>query len=59
MNVKDINVGDHVGIGYYMDSCLDCNFCKTDEEPLCDKGTVIEKMYIDCLKKLHYKNVRA
>ena len=40
-----------------MDSCLDCNFCKTDEEPLCDKGTVIEKIYIDCLKKDYIKKM--
>ena len=27
-NVKDIDVGDHVGIGYYIDSCLDCEYCE-------------------------------
>ena len=35
-------MGDHVGIGYYMDTCLECDFCKSDEEPLCDKGTYLK-----------------
>ena len=37
-------MGDHVGIGYYMDSCLECNFCKSDEEPLCEKGTKLNTL---------------
>ena len=38
-NVKDVQVGDHVGIGYFIDSCLACQYCKADEETLCEKGT--------------------
>ena len=36
-NVKDVKIGDHVGVGYYMDSCLECDFCKKGEEINCDK----------------------
>ena len=37
-NVKDIQVGDHVGIGYFVDSCLECYYCKNDEENNCING---------------------
>ena len=29
---KDVTVGDHVGVGYFIDSCLKCEYCH--------KGTV-------------------
>jgi uncharacterized zinc-type alcohol dehydrogenase-like protein len=31
-------VGDHVGIGYYIDSCLTCDACSNNEENVCEKG---------------------
>ena len=37
-NVKDIQIGDHVGIGYYIDSCLTCEYCKSDDEVNCDNN---------------------
>ena len=35
--VQDIAVGDHVGIGYFIDSCLDCEYCLDDDETNCLK----------------------
>ena len=40
-NVKDINIGDHVGVGYFIDTCLNCEYCKNDQENNCIKGMVI------------------
>ena len=37
-NVKDVKVGDHVGVGYFVDACLTCNACKDDEENMCEAG---------------------
>ena len=37
-NVKDVKVGDHVGIGYFMDSCFECEYCEKDDEVNCLKG---------------------
>jgi alcohol dehydrogenase, propanol-preferring len=33
--VKDVEIGDHVGIKWINGSCLSCNFCQTSDEPLC------------------------
>ncbi|RVD84211.1 uncharacterized protein DFL_005973 [Arthrobotrys flagrans] len=33
--VTGIKVGDRVGVGAQSDSCLECNLCKTDNEPYC------------------------
>jgi len=37
-NVKDIKVGDHVGVGYFVDSCFNCDYCKDNDEINCIKG---------------------
>ena len=37
-NVKDLDVGDHVGVGYYIDSCLDCDYCNDGQENNCIQG---------------------
>ena len=29
--VADLSVGDHVGVGYFIDSCLECQFCKDNQ----------------------------
>jgi len=39
-NVKDVKVGDHVGIGWFIDSCLNCKLCDNGEEVLCLNGNV-------------------
>jgi hypothetical protein len=38
--VKDIKVGDLVGVGAQNDSCLECGQCKASKEPYCDNGIV-------------------
>ena len=35
--VTRVKVGDHVGVGCIVDSCLDCDACKRDEEQKCKK----------------------
>ena len=40
-NVKDVHIGDHVGVGYFIDACLNCEYCKNDQENNCVKGIVI------------------
>ena len=37
-NVKDLKVGDKVGVGYYIDSCLECEYCSSGEENHCKQG---------------------
>ena len=37
-NVKDIKVGDNVGVGCVSDSCLECANCEASEEHACEKG---------------------
>lgn len=38
--VKNVKIGDHVGVGCMVDSCLNCNPCKDFNEQYCDKGFV-------------------
>ncbi|ODV63156.1 NAD(P)-dependent alcohol dehydrogenase [Ascoidea rubescens DSM 1968] len=37
-NVKTLKVGDRVGVGAQAFSCLDCELCKSDNEPYCPKS---------------------
>lgn len=37
-NVKDVKVGDNVGVGCIVDSCLTCENCKEGEEHFCTSG---------------------
>jgi len=39
-NVTNIQVGDHAGVGCFVDSCRDCDQCKKGEENYCRKGMV-------------------
>ena len=36
--VKGFAVGDKIGVGCMVDSCLSCTNCQMDEEQYCDKG---------------------
>lgn len=36
--VTKFKVGDHVGVGCFIDSCLDCDSCKEGNENYCLKG---------------------
>lgn len=38
--VKDLELGDPVGIKWLSGSCLACSFCQTADEPLCPKATL-------------------
>jgi uncharacterized zinc-type alcohol dehydrogenase-like protein len=38
--VTDHAVGDVVGVGCFVDSCLECAACKDGEEQFCEKGVV-------------------
>ncbi|RLV49032.1 NAD(P)-dependent alcohol dehydrogenase [Nocardioides mangrovicus] len=38
--VHDHAVGDTVGVGCFVDSCLECAACKDGEEMFCEKGVV-------------------
>lgn len=33
--VKDVQIGDHVGIKWLNGSCMNCEFCQVGDEPLC------------------------
>lgn len=36
--VTKFKVGDKIGVGCMVDSCLDCEYCKDDEEQYCENG---------------------
>ncbi|KAF2755307.1 GroES-like protein [Pseudovirgaria hyperparasitica] len=36
--VKDVEIGDHVGVKWINGSCLSCDFCQRSDEPLCSKA---------------------
>jgi len=36
-DVEGFKEGDKVGVGCLAASCLDCEYCKTDEENYCEK----------------------
>ncbi|KAG7956064.1 hypothetical protein I3843_11G105800 [Carya illinoinensis] len=37
-NVHRFKVGDHIGVGTYVNSCRDCEYCNDNEEVYCAKG---------------------
>ncbi|KAM7501667.1 hypothetical protein LguiB_000571 [Lonicera macranthoides] len=39
-NVDGFKVGDHVGVGTYVNSCRDCEYCNISQEVHCTKGVV-------------------
>ncbi|KAJ4812684.1 cinnamyl-alcohol dehydrogenase [Rhynchospora pubera] len=39
-DVARFKVGDHVGVGVYVDSCRDCEYCDVRREIYCQKGLV-------------------
>ncbi|XP_062145046.1 probable cinnamyl alcohol dehydrogenase 1 isoform X2 [Alnus glutinosa] len=39
-NVHRFKVGDHVGVGTYVNSCRDCEYCNDGQEVVCAKGSV-------------------
>jgi len=39
-NVHRFKVGDHVGVGTYVNSCRDCEYCNDGQEVVCARGSV-------------------
>lgn len=39
-NVHRFKVGDHVGVGTYVNSCRECEYCNNQLEVHCVKGSV-------------------
>lgn len=39
-SVSNFKVGDHVGVGTYVNSCRECEHCNDKEEVSCEKGSV-------------------
>ncbi|MEU1298088.1 NAD(P)-dependent alcohol dehydrogenase [Streptomyces sp. NPDC005840] len=39
-DVRDHRVGDTVGVGCFVDSCLTCEACRDGEEQFCERGVV-------------------
>jgi len=39
-DVSRFAVGDHVGVGWYCESCRDCKACKHGEEQYCQNGNI-------------------
>ena len=39
-DVTRVAIGDVIGVGCFVDSCLNCNSCKADAEQYCEKGMV-------------------
>ncbi|KAJ4825206.1 cinnamoyl-Coa reductase [Turnera subulata] len=46
-NVAGFKPGDHVGVGTYVNSCRDCEYCRNGEEVYCLKGSVLTFNGID------------
>ncbi|KAM7274527.1 hypothetical protein ACFE04_016393 [Oxalis oulophora] len=46
-NVRSFKVGDHVGVGTYVNSCGDCDNCNDRFEVVCEKGSVFTFNGID------------
>lgn len=39
--VKDLEIGDFVGMGYQMSSCMECEYCKSGKEQFCKQQSVL------------------
>ncbi|KAL2233089.1 probable cinnamyl alcohol dehydrogenase 1 [Sesamum indicum] len=39
-NVQRFKVGDHVGVGTYVNSCRECEYCDSELEVYCSKGAI-------------------
>ena len=40
-NVEGVKPGDHVGVGTYVNSCRECEYCDEGLEVQCIKGAVL------------------
>ena len=39
--VSRVQVGDIIGVGCFVDSCLSCNSCKSGDEQYCEGGGIV------------------
>ena len=39
--VTKFKVGDNVGVGCFIDTCQNCDMCKSDKEQYCKNGSVL------------------
>ena len=39
--VTELKVGDRVGVGYQLNACFDCSFCRQGTEQFCSRQTVV------------------
>ncbi|KAK6947095.1 Alcohol dehydrogenase, N-terminal, partial [Dillenia turbinata] len=46
-NVEGFKVGDHVGVGTYVNSCRECEYCNDRMENLCEKGSTFTFNAVD------------
>ncbi|KAF7123364.1 hypothetical protein RHSIM_Rhsim12G0008200 [Rhododendron simsii] len=46
-NVKGFKVGDHVGVGTYVNSCRECEYCGDGLEVYCSKGPIFTYNHVD------------
>ncbi|XP_068650193.1 probable cinnamyl alcohol dehydrogenase 1 [Aristolochia californica] len=46
-NVNRFKVGDHIGVGTYVNSCRACEYCNDGHEVVCEKGSVFTFNAID------------
>ncbi|XP_078174277.1 putative cinnamyl alcohol dehydrogenase 1 [Carex rostrata] len=46
-DVATFKVGDHVGVGTYVDSCRNCDYCNVRREVYCDEGSIRTFNHID------------
>ncbi|MBT2734760.1 NAD(P)-dependent alcohol dehydrogenase [Bacillus sp. ISL-7] len=52
--VKNFAVGDHVGVGCFVNSCGECEYCLSGEEQFCTKGVVMVFNSLDYDGQLTY-----
>ncbi|XP_008342262.1 probable cinnamyl alcohol dehydrogenase 1 [Malus domestica] len=46
-NVHGFKVGDHVGVGTFVNSCRDCDYCRDGQEVSCEKGAIFTYNHVD------------
>ncbi|KAB2634288.1 cinnamyl alcohol dehydrogenase 1 [Pyrus ussuriensis x Pyrus communis] len=46
-NVHGFKVGDHVGVGTFVNSCRDCDYCRDGQEISCEKGAIYTYNHVD------------
>ena len=45
-NVERFKIGDHVGVGCLVETCLNCAACKDEEEQLCESMNFLFQKFL-------------